>query len=96
MRASSLIQVIGAFSIRWMLVEGHPICYYDSRPNDEDQVLTFCPEPQFGACCNDLEEAAIKGLYESAGTLNGTCAYLYKEVSSSLLSASSNRGVGLA
>ena len=61
-------------------VLGHPLCYIDSRPTDYDQVLTFCPEAQHGACCTDAEEAEVQARVEAAGTLTDDCADLYTQV----------------
>lgn len=63
-----------------ILAAAHPLCYVDDRPTDYDQVLTFCPEAQNGACCTDLEEAEVATLYDDAGLLTGDCADLYKQV----------------
>lgn len=59
---------------------GHPLCFVDDRSTDYDQVLTFCPAAQDGACCTDAEELAVKALFEDAGTLSDFCADLYKQV----------------
>eukprot|EP00903_Cladosiphon_okamuranus_P010393 g9831.t1 len=58
----------------------HPLCYVDEKPTDYDEVLTFCPEPQAGACCTDLEEAAVEARFDAAGPLTGDCEDLYKQV----------------
>ncbi|CAM9165509.1 unnamed protein product [Scytosiphon promiscuus] len=60
----------------------HPLCYVDAKPTDYDEVLTFCPEAQAGACCTDLEEAEVEARYDAVSTvpLTGDCADLYKEV----------------
>lgn len=59
---------------------GHPLCFIDDRSTDYNQVLTFCPAAQDGACCTDAEESAVKALYEDAGSLSDPCADLYKQV----------------
>lgn len=60
----------------------HPLCYIDAKPTDYDEILTFCPEAQAGACCTDLEEAEVEARYDAVSTvaLTGDCADLYKEV----------------
>lgn len=50
------------------------------RPTDYDEVLSFCPEAQVGACCNDIEEAAVEALFDSAGALTAECQVYYKQV----------------
>lgn len=79
MRTIGFVQLFAAFSFQWALIKGHPLCYFDDRPTDYDQKLSFCPKPQDGACCNDLEEEGIVNQFLSAG-LTGKCADLYKEV----------------
>lgn len=69
-----------SWSLSWYVADAHPLCWYDSRPTDYDEVLTFCPESQAGACCNDLEEAEILALFDSAGTLTAECQAYYKQV----------------
>ncbi|CAN0493480.1 unnamed protein product, partial [Ectocarpus sp. 12 AP-2014] len=38
-------------------VASHPRCFFDDRPTDYDQVLTFCDNSiaAHGACCTDDE-----------------------------------------
>lgn len=60
---------------------GHPICFFDDRPTDADEVLDFCPAAQDGACCNDLEEEIVIARFDAVGALTGDCADLYKQVS---------------
>ena len=65
-----------------VLVDGHPICFVGDRPTDAEQVLTFCPAQSDGACCNDIEELAVKARFEEAEAMAGelgTCGQLYKE-----------------
>ncbi|CAN0441744.1 unnamed protein product [Pylaiella littoralis] len=59
---------------------GHPICFFDDRPTDADEVLDFCPAAQDGACCNDLEEEIVIARFDAVGALTGDCADLYKQV----------------
>ncbi|CAM9759383.1 unnamed protein product [Scytosiphon promiscuus] len=73
MRAYVLLALLGAAC-------SHPLCYVDDRPTDYDEVLTFCPEPQAGACCTDIEEAAVEALFNDAGPLTGDCVDLYTQV----------------
>lgn len=61
-------------------VSGHPLCFFDERPTDYDEVLTFCPAAQAGACCNDLEEAAVVARFDAVGALTGDCIDLYTQV----------------
>lgn len=79
MRAYALLAALLAGKIA-----AHPLCYIDDKPTDYDQVLTFCPEPQAGACCTDLEEAEVVARYNAVSSvpLTGNCADLYKEVKS--------------
>lgn len=44
---SIAIALLGAVT----LCASHPLCYVDDRPTDPDEILTFCPEAQAGACC---------------------------------------------
>lgn len=60
---------------------GHPLCYIDAKPTDLEQVLSFCPAAQDGACCTDQEEAQVQARFEAAGPLTGDCEDLYKQVS---------------
>lgn len=73
MRAYGLLALLG-------VVRAHPLCYDDS-PTDYSEVMEFCPEPQAGACCNDVEEAEVEALFNEAGTLTGDCVDLYTQVS---------------
>lgn len=57
----------------------HPLCYVNDKPTNPDQVLTFCPAAQDGACCTDLEEAEIKASFD-AFNLSGDCADIFKQV----------------
>lgn len=57
----------------------HPLCYVNDKPTDLNQVLTFCPAAQDGACCTDLEEAEIKTAFDALN-LTGDCADIYKQV----------------
>lgn len=59
---------------------GHPICFVDTRPPDLEQKLNFCPPPQDGACCTDIEEAAVEARFDAVGPLTGECEDLYKQV----------------
>lgn len=62
-------------------VSGHPLCFFDDRPTDSDQVLRFCPEAQDGACCNDLEEDMVEAWFDNVGPfITGDCKELYTEV----------------
>lgn len=58
----------------------HPLCYFEDRPTDYSEVLTFCPEQQFGACCNDEEEAEVEALFQAAGVLSASCSEYYQQV----------------
>ena len=71
---------LAAFLATASRVAAHPLCYVDSRPTDLDEVLTFCPAPQAGACCTDVEEAAVEARFDAAGPLTGDCEDLYKQV----------------
>lgn len=68
-------------------VASHPLCYVDDKPTDYDEVLTFCPTAQDGACCTDLEEAQVESAVDTAsaasstGTLSDKCRDLYTQVS---------------
>lgn len=72
--------VLAIFLATASRVYAHPLCYVDSKPTDFDEVLTFCPEAQSGACCTDLEEAAVEARFDAAGPLTGDCEDLYKQV----------------
>lgn len=63
-------------------IAAHPLCFIDDKPTDYEEVLTFCPEAQAGACCTDLEEAEVEARYDAVSTvpLTGECADLYKQV----------------
>lgn len=61
-------------------VAGHPICWVGTRSPDLAQDSTFCPAPQAGSCCTDLEEAQVEARFDAVGPLTGDCAGLYKQV----------------
>lgn len=71
---------LAAFLATASRVVAHPLCYVDSKPTDVDEVMTFCPEAQAGACCTDLEEAEVEARFDAAGPLTGDCADLHKQV----------------
>lgn len=51
MRASSLIQLVAAFSFQWATqhqAEAHPLCFFDDRPTDLTRQNNFCPKAQDG------------------------------------------------
>lgn len=75
---SGLFGIIVSCSILRSLA--HPLCYFDDRSTDYSEVLTFCPEQQSGACCNDDEEAAVEALFQAAGTLSTSCSEYYQQV----------------
>lgn len=84
--ASVRISALGAvlaITCRWAAV-AHPLCFYNDRPTDYEEELTFCPKSfqDDGACCTDAEEAKIEALYNAAAPkpLTGDCADLYKQV----------------
>lgn len=60
-------------------VSGHPLCFINDKPTDVDQVLTFCPEAQDGACCNAAEELDVKERLDELN-LTGDCYDMYKQV----------------
>ncbi|CAB1106281.1 unnamed protein product [Ectocarpus sp. CCAP 1310/34] len=66
-------------------VAAHPLCYFDDRPTDYDQVLTFCDNSiaMSGACCTDEEEGQVEANFDAAfaeGVVpSSECAALYKE-----------------
>ena len=78
MRRCALVAALVAIAAS--KVAAHPLCYVDSRPTDVNEELTFCPEPQAGACCTDIEEAAVEARFDAAGPLTGDCEDLYKQV----------------
>lgn len=80
MRFFSLGVALIANSSRWTGVGSHPLCFYNDKPTDYEQVVTFCPQPVEGACCNDAEEAAVEALFLSAGPLSTACADFHKQV----------------
>jgi len=62
-------------------VSGHPQCFYDGRPPDPEQVLTFCPAATDGACCSDFEEEIVAARFGAVGDLpSSECADLYSQV----------------
>ena len=61
-------------------VASHPLCFVDDKPTDFDQVLTFCPAAQDGACCTDIEEEKVSAIVSAAGDLSPECYDLYKQV----------------
>lgn len=76
-RSAFLAAFLAAASRR---AAAHPLCYVGAKPTDADQVLTFCPEPQAGACCTEFEEAVVEARFDAAGPLTDDCADLYKQV----------------
>lgn len=79
MRVALLLAVLSAYAA------AHPLCFFDERPTDPDEVLTFCPaQPQYGACCNDAEEAGVVSRYndfvQKNGPFSSTCKQYIKEV----------------
>lgn len=80
MRAASGTRLLGVMASVLYHVAAHPLCYFDNRPTDPDMTLTFCPAQKDGACCNDVEEAAIRKIFDAEGSLTGSCADYYKEV----------------
>lgn len=60
----------------------HPLCFYEGRATNTEIEMTFCPQQEEGACCNELEERFSFDLYHnaSANELTGDCATYYKEV----------------
>lgn len=77
--AAASLFLIGLSQLR-RGADGHPLCYFDDRPTDFEEVLTFCPEPQDGACCNDAEEAMVEAIFEAQLPLSEECAGYYKQV----------------
>lgn len=77
-------------------VLAHPLCYVGNRPTDYDEVLTFCPEAQQGACCTDAEEAEVQARFEAAGTLTDDCADLYKQVRTRIYAYAKGRSALIA
>lgn len=78
MRCGALLAAFLAAASR---VVGHPLCW-DDTPTDLNQVLTFCPAQQSGACCSDQDELELQAVFAEAGAINDeTCEGLYKEVS---------------
>lgn len=71
---------------------GHPLCYVGDRPTDPGLVLEFCPQPQQGACCTDLEEAEVETIFNAAGYITEGCAEFYKQVGGIQLRGWSNVG----
>lgn len=61
-------------------VRGHPQCYFDDRPPDPDEDLTFCRQEEDGACCSDMEEAMVEARFRGIGPLTGNCSDLYAQV----------------
>ncbi|CAM9570334.1 unnamed protein product, partial [Ectocarpus sp. 4 AP-2014] len=68
------------------VVSSHPLCFFDNRQPDYDQVLTFCDNSiaSSGACCTDDEEAQVMSDFDAVTPfgveLTGDCSDLYKEV----------------
>lgn len=63
-------------------VSGHPQCFYDGRPPNPEQILTFCPAATDGACCTDFEEEIVVARFGAVGDLlSSECADLYRQVS---------------
>ncbi|CAN0296313.1 unnamed protein product [Ectocarpus sp. 4 AP-2014] len=68
------------------VVSSHPLCFFDDRPTDYDEVLTFCNNSiaTYGACCTDDEEAQVAADFSAvtpaAEELTGDCSDLYKQV----------------
>ena len=79
MMRSSLCVLAGLFAGR---VASHPLCFIDDKPTDFDQVLTFCPEAQDGACCTDIEEDNVSAAVDAVGPISTECRELYKKVGS--------------
>lgn len=80
MRAAAASLFLIGLSFLRRVAEGHPLCYFDDRPTNFEQVLTFCPEPQDGACCNDAEEAMVEAIFTARLPLSEKCASYYKQV----------------
>ncbi|CAN0049189.1 unnamed protein product, partial [Ectocarpus sp. 6 AP-2014] len=68
------------------VVSSHPLCFFDDRQPDYDQVLTFCDNSitSYGACCTDDEEALVMADFSAVTPegveLTGDCSDLYKQV----------------
>ncbi|CBJ28225.1 glucose sorbosone dehydrogenase [Ectocarpus siliculosus] len=68
------------------VVTSHPLCFFDDRPTDYNEVLTFCDTSiaAYGACCTDDEEVQVmkdfSGVTPEGVELTGDCSNLYKEV----------------
>lgn len=77
MRGLGALTLLGALHVS----SSHPLCYIDDRPTDYDEVLTFCPAAQAGACCTDAEEAAVATRFEAVGALTADCGDLYLQAS---------------
>lgn len=60
----------------------HPLCFYGDRATNTEIEMTFCPQQDEGACCNEQEERFSFDMYHNASTqeLTGDCATYYKEV----------------
>lgn len=58
----------------------HPLCYYDARPTDPEMILSFCPEQEDGACCNEFEEAEVMNWYYNETIVTDDCADYFKQV----------------
>lgn len=79
--AAGSVALAGLLSyLNWSTVEAHPLCFFDDRQTDPFEELTFCPEPQDGACCTDEEEAVVQAKFEAAGSLTAECADFYRQV----------------
>ncbi|CAN0058434.1 unnamed protein product, partial [Scytosiphon promiscuus] len=72
--------VLAALLAGPLLTAAHPLCFVDDRPTDPNQVLSFCPAAQDGACCTDQEEAEVQARFDAAGPLTGDCEDLHKQV----------------
>lgn len=81
MRASTSLLLVAACALQQWVADSHPLCYFGDRPTDPEQVLSFCPMYEEGACCNDEEEVGVQDMFEAAIGITGDCADLYKEVS---------------
>lgn len=79
--------VLGALALNALVRQGvaHPLCYYDAKPTDPDQVLVFCQPQEEGSCCNDLEEIISITWYQEffpeGSDATEECKNLYKQVS---------------
>lgn len=74
----------------------HPLCYIDDRATDYNEVLTFCPAQQAGACCTDAEELAVVARFEVVGTLTGDCEDLYRQARARVVEAARSCAFGVA